>query len=381
MLFRSSKQVPRWVGSIARWLLSAPWRRPTTWLVCIGGVCTFAALAGLGAEPMPKAPRGSYSGRVQDLWADTQHLYWTEVGVKEYDDEPAHLTAAAVRRRRHGARDVEELFDFERDGLRCTPWSLTPLPDGIGFYGAQEWVDGPFDRPHVVYASAEHAPRAWPVDAHDHRLATGDGEAFYVVTGYARSALSRVDSRTGATERIAELPEQLGDVRALLGMNEDRIIGQAIGPDRQTLLFAVPRSGGSVSILARLRQGYVARPRATAAEGGIAIAWEPTDRDHRVAVLVDGQLEDVARPRGPAGDLVLRGHDLYFGASGEIVHVDLRSRRETVVARAERQPSFGRAIAVGGGRLYWVSDDGAIRESSMERPDRQSRRSSSAVER
>lgn len=312
-----------------------------------------------------------------ELRADAKHVFWTEVGVKEHRDEPAYITRAAVKRLRHAASpgassSVETLFDFKRDGTRCTPHRLMFLRDRVGWFGNREWVDGPFDADRFMLRGAWSLHETLLPGSYQRTTTDGRDVLAVVLDRSARPELLRVEPRGGRREVVDVALDGLGFRRfsgaSVLGATPTYLFGIASMKDRTTRVWRLDMRSGAQATLHTFPRGV--EPRSVAFEDGrVALSWG-TYGEPYTTVVIDGVTQrERLRIETRADMMRLSGERLYFAAEGAIQRVDLGSRaREVVVTTAYESGRCSTItaskLAVGGGFVYWIKDGALHRHPS-----------------
>lgn len=301
-----------------------------------------AEIATSSSSPGSKSPVLSDFHGIE-LLADARHVYWTEVGVKEHDDEPVYLTRAAVKRLAHDGGAVEILFDFKRDGRRCTPRALSFLRDSVGWLCRQEWVKGPFDPTSYVHLRRGALHAVPLVDAGSKLIGSDYRDVFFVPS--SGDEVARLDPVTGARARLTTIPSELRLVTGVAGTIPGAVVGRSRDKERD-VVWSVPTDGGEMTEVAsfpapRVREVATGGERIVVSWGGYPV--------HTLTIVEDGRARTLLESGTPVSSLLLDGDQLYFHSAGRIQRVHLDTAAVTVLAGAPPLPS----LAVGGGFLYW----------------------------
>lgn len=282
-----------------------------------------------------------------ELIADARYVYWTEVGVKEYDDEPAYLTRAAVKRLAHEGGEVELLFDFRRDRMRCAPRALTFLRGSVGWLCEQVWVDGPFDPASYVHVRDGKLHAVPSTEASPKMLGSDERDVFLVPN--SRAEVVRLDPVTGARARVASVPSALKLVVGVAGTIPGAVVGRSRGVERD-VVWRAPLDGGEL-------EEVVSFPAPTVHEvvtgGARIVVSSGAHPKHTLTVVKDGASRTLLEARAPVSSLRVNGDHLYFHARGTIQRVHLETGALEILVETPARPS----LAVGGGFLYWREGD------------------------
>jgi hypothetical protein len=316
--------------------------------VLLAAAC-IAAMLSSSAPSTNDEPMGE---RAIEVIADATHVYWTEVSVKEYDDEPAYISRASVRRRAHGGGAVEVLFDFERDAMRCTPRAIARLAEGLGFLCYREWVEGPFDASRYVHA--DDGLRSVPFDEGEPgRLATDGRHVFALIS----DRLVRLDPTSGARDELPALPAELGRPSSVDGVTGGIVVGRSRTTDRDFVWAAPADAGAPVEWLStpRLHLGEVA----VGSTGVVAVVGRYPE--WVLTVIEGGSARELARSDTPFTRLRVDGARVYFSLHHAIRAADLATGAITTIVAAD--PAAPPAI--GGGSLYWI-EDGTVHRATLD---------------
>ncbi|MEM9074119.1 MAG: hypothetical protein AAGE52_36845 [Myxococcota bacterium] len=288
-----------------------------------------------------------------EVVADESAVYWSDVRVHEYDDEPAFITRATLQRMTHDGERSDLVFDFKRDGHRCTPRALSPFRGSVGWLCYQEWVDGPFDPSMYMHVLGRDRYAVPFRDGERRTIATGDR---FVYSALRDRRVVRLDPVSGERTEVSRLPDAFGRTVRVVGATEQHLWGLSQA-NNQDIVWKASLAGAAPERVMRVPSGTI--HDAAAGQREVVLARQAGGAASLVALTPQGQRVLLERDWRIANLTVHEGI-VYFASRGWLERANLASGASERIARAR----ITGAPAIGGGFVYWV-EHGTVRRVQL----------------